>query len=147
AERHRQRTSEIIEAYPPQFIDERRKHGHPETGGIYVAGMPRSGTTLTEQILAAHSLVHAGGESLDVAHTVKAMAGWPGNAATLPPEDFTAQGQRLHADLFAQAGGKPFATDKTPGNFMFFGALACALPAAKLVYVKRSPGDNAISLF
>src|SRR5690606_26483660 len=52
AERHRQRTSEIIEAYPPQFIDERRKHGHPETGGVYVAGMPRSGTTLTEQILA-----------------------------------------------------------------------------------------------
>jgi hypothetical protein len=57
------------------------------------------------------------------------------------------QGRQVHDSMFAHAGSRRFATDKSPGNYMLVGAIACMLPQAKLVYVRRTPADNALSLF
>jgi hypothetical protein len=57
------------------------------------------------------------------------------------------QGRQVYEVQFGDAGGRRFTSDKAPGNYMLAGALACMLPNAKLVYVRRTPGDNALSLF
>ena len=145
--RHLAQVDRVIATYTPEFIASRREHGFDGKGAIFVGGMPRSGTTLTEQILSAHPLVHGGGESLDVARVVRHVSSWPEGVHDLAPGDIQAQGETIHRNTFTQAGDKPFATDKTPANFTFFGAIACALPNAKLVYVRREPGDNAMSLY
>lgn len=145
--RHDEQADRVMATYTPEFIESRRGQGYDGLGGIQVGGMPRSGTTLTEQILAAHPLVHAGGESLNVATIVRREPNWPASALDASPETLRQQGKDIHEALFRDAEGKPFATDKTPANYAFFGALACLLPGIKLVYVRRQPGDNAMSLY
>lgn len=145
--RHETQVDRVIAAYTPEFIAARRQQGFEGKGAIFVGGMPRSGTTLTEQILSAHPQVHGGGESLDVARVVRHIPSWPEGIGDLTPEDIRKQGETIQANIFARAGDKPFATDKTPANFTFFGAISCVLPNAKLIYVRREPGDNAMSLY
>lgn len=145
--RHQRHCARIKDIYSPEFIAGQRKHGSDRHGAVFIFGMPRSGTTLTEQILAAHPDVFAGGERLDVHRAVKALKGWPEAAADLDPTALEVQGTRIHDSMFEKAGGRRFATDKTPGNYLLVGAIACLLPNAKLVYVRRTPGDNALSLY
>jgi tetratricopeptide (TPR) repeat protein len=147
AARHEAYCERIKAVYSPQLIAEQRAHGFDRPGPMFIFGMPRSGTTLTEQIVAAHPDVAALGERLDVQRAVTAGQHWPGSAADVDPQALHDQGSRVHAGMFAGADGKSFATDKTPGNYLLAGAIACMLPRAKLVYVRRTPGDNALSLY
>ena len=143
---HLKHCARIASVYSPQFLAEQRPHGFQEPGPVFIFGMPRSGTTLTEQILAAHPDVVALGERGDV-HRAVTGKGWPETALSIDAETVQQQGRQVHDSMFAHAGGRPFATDKSPGNYAFVGAIACMLPRAKLVYVRRTPGDNAMSLF
>ncbi len=145
--RHEAYCERIKAVYSPQLIAGQRAHGFDRPGPVFIFGMPRSGTTLTEQIVAAHPDVAALGERLDVQRAVTATPGWPGSAVDLDPAALHDQGSKVHAGMFARADGKSFATDKTPGNYLMAGAIACMLPKAKLVYVRRTPGDNALSLY
>lgn len=139
--------AQIKAAYSPQLISEQQPHGFDRPGPVFVFGMPRSGTTLTEQILAAHPDVLALGERLDVRRAVNAVKGWPGAAVDIDSTTLHDLGQQIYDSMFARAGGRPLACDKTPGNYLLVGAIAGMLPNAKLVYVRRTPGDNALSLF
>ena len=147
AQRHEAYCARIKTTYSPELIAEQRLRGFDRPGPIFIFGMPRSGTTLTEQILSAHPDVLALGERLDVNRAVASVAGWPETAAGFEETTLQGQGRQVYDSMFAGAGGRAFATDKTPGNYMMAGAIACMLPQAKLVYVRRSPGDNALSLF
>jgi len=145
--RHLKQAERVISTFTPAYLESRRGQGFEGRGSILVTGMPRSGTTLTEQVLAAHPSVHAGGESLNVTRAIKQGMAWPESSRDLDEADVREQGGRLHEQIMQDAGERPFATDKTPANFMFFGAISSALPNARLVYVHRQPGDNALSLF
>jgi tetratricopeptide (TPR) repeat protein len=145
--RHEAYCERIRAIYSPQVIAEQRAHGFDGTGAVFVFGMPRSGTTLTEQILAAHPDVAALGERPDVQNAVAAGGDWPDAALGFDAAAVNVQGRQVHESMFAMSHGRPFATDKAPGNYMLAGAIACMLPNAKLVYVRRTPGDNALSLF
>ena len=141
---------------------------------VFVVGMPRSGTTLVEQCLAAHPAVHGAGElsailrlSAEAAARAGAVAdplrtGVPSvNAVTRPgaagayPEcvralgaaDVAALGRRYLDHLRTLAPEAARVTDKLPGNYLHLGFIATILPGAKIIHCRRDPLDNAISLY
>jgi tetratricopeptide (TPR) repeat protein len=145
--RHEAYCALIKSTYSPQLIAGQRAHGFDRPGPVFIFGMPRSGTTLTEQILAAHPDVLALGERLDVQRAVTSGHRWPGAAVDFDAAVVQDQGRRVYDSMFAGVEGRSLATDKAPGNYLMAGAIACMLPNARLVYVRRTPGDNALSLF
>jgi len=137
----------IAKTFTPDFMAERASWGCQKPGAVYIVGMPRSGTTLTEQILAAHPRIFAGGERPDVARTRMQIANWPEGVAALDAPATGRLGAELYATLTAKRGEEDFATDKAPGNYVFLGLIHNLLPQAKLVYVRRHPGANMLSLY
>lgn len=136
-----------------EFMRARDGSGHPDAAPIFIIGMPRSGTSLVEQILASHPDVHGAGE-LDLfrstANQVLQLGTSPkiGNAlARMPAEGFARIGSHYAAAVRALAGDKPRVTDKLPGNFLLAGAIALALPDAKIIHIRRDPMDNCVSIF
>ena len=142
---------------------------HPPAVGadptpVFIVGMPRSGTTLVEQCLAAHPAVHGGGE-LSVVQRLTADAessrggAVSGNTAVRPspsyPECVRALGDTELAVLGARylnhvrtlAPEAARVTDKLPGNYLHLGFIATILPGATIVHCRRDPLDNAISLY
>ena len=106
----------------------------PKHTPIFIIGMPRSGTTLVEQIVSSHPLVAGAGE-------LPFIAQFGGQLAT-SQNSLDAGALKSFRDLYCSAlqnhsNGKPFVTDKTPQNFRFLGLIAAALPEAKIVHVKR----------
>jgi tetratricopeptide (TPR) repeat protein len=127
---------------------------------IFIVGFPRSGTTLTEQILASHPLVHGAGEhsyvrdlaSSDIPDVVSeenpaSKIGFPESLGLLPPERFRQLGTLYVERLRRNAPDAPHITDKLPVNFMFLGFIHLILPKATIIHVKRDAMDTCISCF
>jgi Flp pilus assembly protein TadD len=115
---------------------------------VFIAGMPRSGTTLAEQVLASHPAVQGRGESMALAHAARRL-GWPfGGAADLPdPERLQTEGRIFVAQLTDGPGTASRVTDTTPMNFLYFGLAALMLPGARFIHCQRDPMDNGLSIF
>lgn len=114
------------------------------TGPVFILGMPRSGTSLVEQILASHSRVSAGGE-LDLLTTIVGELDWP-------DAQIGAQGPgRIRRDYLrgieAIEVDGPLVTDKMPLNFQWAGLIAKALPEAPIVHTRRDARAVCWSLF
>ena len=109
----------------------------PPVVPIFVLGMMRSGTTLTEQIISAHSQVHGAGELrfLGAAAEPEMAA----QAGPLDPAALLRIRERYLAELAALAGGAPYAVDKLPANFRFIGLIRKALPEARIIHLRRDP--------
>jgi tetratricopeptide (TPR) repeat protein len=120
---------------------------------VFIVGLPRSGTTLTEQILAAHHAVHGGGERTAIYDALSRLAqpvlGAPGvrRAASLPAEILAQAGHEYLAGLRAAAPGARMVTDKMPGNAQHLGFIADILPSARIVHCTRDPRDTGLSIF
>ncbi|MEO9875649.1 MAG: sulfotransferase [Anderseniella sp.] len=135
------------QVFTPAFF---KKHGHQGYSGegcIFVVGMMRSGTTLTEQILAAHSKVYAGGERDDMMSIVESLSHDLTKIPDLPADWAVTVGKKLHEEMFKDAGDATFATDKLPGNVDYAGLIRFLLPRAKFIYCHRTPQDCALSTF
>lgn len=103
---------------------------------IFILGMPRSGSTLLEQVLSAHPEVSAGGELTALGESITEADG---------------DGERA-AELYLQrvvkiADGKPFITDKMPANFYHIGLIVKNLPGAIILHTMRNPGDTCLSCY
>jgi len=133
--------------FTPAFFNERGIEGYPGEGCIFIVGMMRSGTTLTEQIMAAHSRVHAGGERDDMMSIVESLRHDLTKVRDLPPDWAATVGKKLHEEMFKDAGDATFATDKLPGNIDYTGLIRFLLPKARFVYCHRTPQDCAMSTF
>ena len=109
----------------------------PPVTPIFVLGMMRSGTTLTEQIVSAHSQVHGAGElrflGAAVAPELERTSGPLDKAALLRVRE------RYLSELAARAQGAPYAVDKLPLNFRYVGLIRKALPEAKILHLNRDP--------
>ncbi|HEX3675225.1 MAG TPA: sulfotransferase [Rhizomicrobium sp.] len=131
--------------------------GSPAPDPIFVVGLPRSGSTLIEQILASHSAVEGTMELHDVAHIARELGSWTPDAdkpsypevtSTVPPERFRALGEdylartRIHRKL-----GRPFFIDKMPNNFLHAGLIQLMLPNAKIIDARRHPMGCCFSCF
>lgn len=125
--------------------------GNPDTRPVFVLGMPRSGTSLTEQILASHSEVAGAGElsfAYDTAHSIRAMTRekFPDNMKLLSEEQFRELGAAYIARHSDEHLSARIVVDKTPLNFQYIGLLALALPGAKFIHCHRDPIANCFSI-
>lgn len=128
--------------------------GNESDRPIFVLGMPRSGTTLIEQILASHPEVFAGGEvplAINALQGMRFPGGWQlgESSAQSLPEDATLR-QRADAYLskMAEISGsseKRFFTDKMPANYFNLGLLVAMFPNARIIHCRRDPVDTCIS--
>lgn len=120
-------------------------------GLIFVTGLPRSGTTLVEQIIASHSQVHAGGEIATALRSAYAAFGAGPEMRTLSaesPENMAAFVARLSAANRPYADpAKPWLTDKSIMAFLVYGLLHATLPNARFIVVHRDPRDIALSIY
>ncbi|HVR81108.1 MAG TPA: sulfotransferase [Luteimonas sp.] len=144
-------TDALIESFKPADMSE---PGTPvETGAqpLFICGMFRSGSTLVEQVLAAHPQVTAGGE-LDYLRRLATgrLAPFPASVATPDPaRDAALAGEyRAHlARLFPEGSASTFITDKRPDNFVLIGLIKRLFPSAKIIHTTRNPLDNGLSVF
>ncbi|MHB1104274.1 MAG: sulfotransferase [Devosia sp.] len=116
--------------------------GHHDPTLIFIVGMPRSGTSLVEQILASHPRVHGAGELPTFAESAKGI-----DAASVTPERLEQIGREYVARVRSLAPQAPFITDKMPHNFLYVGLIRLALPDAKIIHIRRDPVDNCLSIF
>ena len=116
---------------------------------IFVTGLPRSGTTLVEQIIAAHSGVESGGELGFASYFCRALlSARPGGAGGEPDPDVVAGIGRDYANAIGRRfPGARHVTDKSIYTFEHVGALKLALPNARFVVVRRDPRDNLFSIY
>ncbi len=134
-----------------RFFDRRRVEsleGSSSATPIFICGMFRSGSTLVEQILAAHPDIEAGGE-LDLLPWLmsKRLAPYPQRLETATPADITAAADeylRLRADLVPKA---EYVTDKRPDNLMHLGLIRVLFPEARIIHTRRDKRDNCLSVY
>ena len=141
--------------FSTDYFAERRAWGSDSTMPVLIVGMPRSGTTLTEQILSSHSAVYGAGEY----GTVASLADVEG----LPTPDFrdhpelvpSLDREAVAAHAAAYLGkmqalatrGEAFVTNKLPHNFIQLGLFGLLFPRAPVVHVTRDPRDNLLSIY
>jgi tetratricopeptide (TPR) repeat protein len=130
------------------FFAARAGWGASAPDPIFVVGLPRSGSTLVEQILASHSLVEGTQELAEVQRTVLELQGrdpdldnprYPGVLAAMSADDVQRLGERYLADTRAFRSRPPFFIDKMPNNFRHIGLIHLMLPNAAIIDVRREP--------
>jgi tetratricopeptide (TPR) repeat protein len=132
-----------------EFFEARRGWGDPAPDPLFVLGLPRSGSTLIEQILASHSRVEGTQELADIQRIVMELRGraqdirnprYPAVLAELTQEDLRRFGERFMNDTRVyRLSGRPFFIDKMPNNFRYIGLIRLMLPNAKFIDVRREP--------
>jgi Flp pilus assembly protein TadD len=144
----------IERVFTSALIEAKSGHGDPSSVPIFVLGMPRSGTTLVEQILSSHPMVYGGGELTAFYETVMTIRGpggrpiaGPGVIPSLDAKVFSEIGARYLAAIRDLAPGARHITDKRPNNYYFIGLIHLALPNAKIIHLVRDPADNCVSCF
>ena len=140
----------IEESFTSELIAARRGLGNPSDRPIFIVGMPRSGTTLVEQILASHPRVFGAGElpyMSDLVSAGQAGARFPIDIASLSGERLHQLGSLYVARLSLLAPLADRVTDKLPANFSVAGLIHLALPNAHIVHVRREPMDTCFSCY
>jgi len=125
--------------------------GYPDERPVFVLGMPRSGTSLTEQILASHSQVAGAGElsyAYDTAHRIRDLThqAFPDNMRGLTAARFRELGEYYLARHKSADLAQQHVVDKTPLNFQYIGLLGLALPRARFIHCHRDPVQNCFSI-
>jgi len=141
-------TRKQIELCTAQFFAARAGCGVPDPDPIFIVGLPRSGSTLLEQILASHSSVEGTQELYDLTRIVQELQGtasephesrYPAVLAELGPAQIRSLGERYLAATRIYRKGKPFFIDKMPNNFRHVGLIHLTMPNAKIIDMRRAP--------
>ncbi|MFC1796117.1 sulfotransferase, partial [Pseudomonadota bacterium] len=150
----------IIEVFNCDFFEERKGYGDPSPAPILIVGLPRSGSTLIEQILASHSMVEGTMELPDLGRTInqlnsrsrgkgkgKGRLEYPEAVIGLDHDQVTALGQEYLESTLRYRTDKPFFIDKMPNNFSSVGFLQLILPNAKVINARRHPLDSCLGSY
>ena len=144
---------EIIKTITPEVLQLNKDYGDPDPAPIFIVGLPRSGSTLVEQILASHSQVDGTHELPDLPRMIQAIDRQKPNGFGYPQallqygEELVTIGRQYIAQTRRYRGGAPFFTDKMPGNFASVGLIALILPNAKVINARRYPLDSCMSCY
>ena len=141
-------TARQIEVCTRAFFAERSGWGDPRPDPIFILGLPRSGSTLLEQILASHSQVEGTQELADIQRIVLELQGrepdldnprYPAALADMRREDFLRLGERYLSETRVYRTDKPFFIDKMPNNFRHIGLIHLMAPNARIIDARREP--------
>ncbi len=146
-ETHKEALRRTLNTFTPEFFSAHAGDGFDGEGTVFIVGMPRSGTTLVEQVLASYDDVNAGGERLDIPLLRRSIDDYPHGVHALPASWAGDAGRQIHESMFDGNTAARFATDKLPGNYAMVGLIAWILPKSRFIYCHRDPCDNALSLF
>lgn len=138
--------NKLKKTFKPSLFAKHDGDGCKSQTPIFIVGMPRSGTTLVEQILASHPNVYGAGEIIDFARVYAAHFGSSGILES-NAEHISEAGHDYIDRLNGYAASEPFITNKLPNNFELIGAIKLMLPKAKVIHCCRSPQDNCLSIF
>ena len=143
---HRETIDRLIETFSAERIAELKPWGDPSERPVLILGMPRSGTTLTEQIISSHSRVTGGGERL---FWSEAGAKIEHGSWRLDKAGMAQIAQAYLADLATIKGAEASlrVTDKMPGNFLRVGLIHSVFPNARIIHCRRNPVDNCLSIY
>jgi tetratricopeptide (TPR) repeat protein len=149
------RQKEIIEVFGRQFLEEHSGHGCEAPDPIFIVGLPRSGSTLVEQILASHSQVEGTAELSNLMQIAASIGRYrpdrlqyPRAVEDLRKKDWKAYGQQyIEETRRFRATGRPFFADKLPNNFAHVGLLHLILPNAKVINTRRHPLDSCLGAY
>ncbi len=145
-----------IDAFSQQFLEDNAGNGDPEPAPIFIIGLPRSGSTLLEQILSSHSMVDGTHELPDLGAVIRSnrklssrqkhhpddSSRYPKTIARLDANEFKRLGSEYIDRTQRHRGDSPFFTDKNPNNFEHVGILQMILPNAKIINARRHPLDS-----
>lgn len=145
----------IKKVFHKDFVAAHANSGCQEPGPIFIVGLPRSGSTLVEQILASHSQVEGTAELPNIS-TIANGTGkyrhdgllYPRTATILSPRDFAAYGKEyLQQVAHHRVEGTPFFIDKMPNNFIHVGWIKLTLPNARIINTRRHPVDSCLGAY
>jgi Flp pilus assembly protein TadD len=138
-----------IAAFSQARIRRQQRAGNRDPAPVFIVGMPRSGTTLCEQIIAAHPQAFGAGERAALGRTYANLGGAGGAAriAALDRETLDQAAEAYLAELHALAPQVARIVDKMPGNFNYLGLAALLLPGARIIHCARDPRDIGFSIF
>ncbi len=142
----------LHEIFVPAFFARTAGAGSPTRRPVFVLGLPRSGTTLVEQVLASHSQVHGAGELRYARQSFESIPGLLGRngppaacAADLDPATVRQLAEQHEERLRQLNADKPRIVDKMPDNYMYLGLLATLFPNATFIHCRRELRDVAVS--
>lgn len=151
---YRRHVDRITSHFTKLFFAQRSSFGHASERPVFVVGMPRSGTTLTEQILSSHPQVRGAGELRDIEMITQRIhasgqkgAQYFANLTTMRAEQVLQIAETYLAALRRHSRSAARVVDKMPHNFEALGLIALLFPNAKVIYCRRDPMDNCLSCF
>jgi len=138
--------------FSAEFFVSHKDSGYLDDTPIFIVGMPRSGTTLVEQILASHPLVIGAGELMDfinLSDSFCAAAGgqFPECFQQVDAAKFKSIGSAYIKSIRKHSKDAKHITDKLPHNFLRVGLIKVILPQAKIIHCRRDPMDNCLSIY
>lgn len=146
---HQVTIDQLIEIFTEEFCNENQGHGIDDSAAILVVGLPRSGSTLLEQILASHSQVEGTHELADLSRIVASISKNHPKHIRFPEflKNFGEQSWARIANQYLDSTQKyrsdlPHFIDKNPNNFIYIGLLHLAMPNAKIINARRHPLDS-----
>ena len=147
-------TAEWKTMYPADFWSGLERAGNTSKRPVFIVGMPRSGTSLTEQILASHPDVFGAGELAkisELAHSLSLSLGdktkFPGSLGGISAQTLDALASQYleHLDYLNTSASR--VTDKLPTNFWYLGLISTLFPTASILHIKRHPLDTCLSMY
>ena len=155
ADQHSRLVTNTIDTFTSKLFEKYAYAGNSSSRPVFIIGMPRSGTTLVEQILASHPDIHAAGELNHIEQLVAALSSQAERQLAYPQmlKDISSDDIRCLADSQLQlidnlAGNEALrVTDKMPLNFLHLGLIALLFPNAHIIHCRRNPLDTCLSCY
>lgn len=144
-DRHASRVHRFIQIFTDEFMDCFKSIGIESDRPIFIFGMPRSGTTLLEQILSRHSQVGAAGEQFFWRDSSRRTINLSSGILNTP--ELRKAGERYLELLASISPGKAHVTDKFPSNYVYLGLLNLIYPNAHFIHARRHPIDICLSIY
>ena len=145
--------AKIMEVFDQPFFEARTKPALSDRTPVFIVGLPRSGTTLIEQILASHPEIYGGGELSELREVLATPSGVTAGrtfieyAADLSMVEFETLGHEYLERVWALSPRSRFITDKMPANYFFIGMIHLIFPDAKIIHSVRDPIDSCFSCY
>lgn len=150
---YRGENDRVIETFSKDWMDSGPRATGDGSWAVFIVGMPRSGSTLTERIIHAHPDAFGADEDFTLqlvlrgAQTGFAPTDWPEFVRDMSPEQMTAAGQQYEQTMRAKAPAVKLISNKDLANMRRLGFADRILPGAKFIHTRRDPADNCLSCY